>query len=394
MPCRTGSSRRFAISAASAPTPRSGRGCSRSSPTRPATAGDPGAPQPTRPPGPRSARSCRAWPPTTLAVRARTTPTLARRRRPPPRPLPRGRRAALLRGTERERDRRGAVVPGRNREVAAVARARPAARPARRGGDAVIDLEAALVDLGRSPRSSRRATTSWTRCCVAVSDTGRLRADRGRRRYRTRRCVAVAAVILLIVARCVAIAPARHAVADWLGIGAVEIRHSDHPLPTGSRPGTVPGAPERRAPPPRSRTELAAARRRSAFTIATPRAASAGALARRRGRPPGSGRSRRAPLPAVHARRDRDLRSAGATDRQVRRPAAARRAGDRRGRRACGSQARTRSAISTGPATSRPTPCAVRARCCCGSRRRRHLPDRRTVRRRPTRGGSPGPPLD
>ena len=49
------------------------------------------------------------------------------RRRAPSRAPPRGRLAALLRGLERERDGRGALVPDRHREIAALAGVEPVA---------------------------------------------------------------------------------------------------------------------------------------------------------------------------------------------------------------------------------------------------------------------------
>ena len=112
MRCRMRSSRPFASSTASGPTPRSGRGSSRSSPTR-------REPPPLARRAHRSSSGCASNP----AARRRSS-----RRQPsstsnagvslplprrPARPPSRGGRAALLRGAQRERDRRGAVVPGR-----------------------------------------------------------------------------------------------------------------------------------------------------------------------------------------------------------------------------------------------------------------------------------------
>ena len=87
----------------------------------------------------------------------------------------------------------------------------------------------------------------------------------------------IAAIVVVIGGAVVAIAPARRAIADWLGIGAVEIRRSDRPLPTGSNAFTVPGAPGSLRGIAATE-ELAAARRVVQFTIATPHATSAGAL--------------------------------------------------------------------------------------------------------------------
>jgi hypothetical protein len=137
----------------------------------------------------------------------------------------------------------------------------------------VIDLEAALVDLGEHldhPDGAELVAAVRGRIATpgAVVDA--------RRRFRTRSLVAVAAVVFLLAAAVLTIAPARRAVADWLGIGAVEIRHSDHPLPNGTGLA-VPGAPGSTRPSAAAR-ELAAARRVARFDIKTPRAASAGAL--------------------------------------------------------------------------------------------------------------------
>jgi len=138
----------------------------------------------------------------------------------------------------------------------------------------VIDLERALTDLAEQldhPAGDQLVGAVRERIAVTASvDT--------RARRRGRALVAIAAVLLVIIAAVVAIAPARHAVADWLGIGAVEIRRSPTPLPNGSSALTVPGAPGTA----RDRTalrELAAARHAVGFTIATPRDRSAGALA-------------------------------------------------------------------------------------------------------------------
>jgi hypothetical protein len=141
----------------------------------------------------------------------------------------------------------------------------------------MIVLERALSDLADHldyPTSADRAEALRQR----------LRADREGRTHwigRTRRARALlvaAAVLLLAAAGVVAIAPARHAVADWLGIGAVEIRRTDRPLPTPSGGNPVPGSPgTARAGNPAAR--LAAARRAVQFPIAVPSARAAGALA-------------------------------------------------------------------------------------------------------------------
>jgi hypothetical protein len=84
-------------------------------------------------------------------------------------------------------------------------------------------------------------------------------------------------VILLIVAAVVTISPARSAIADWLGIGAVEVRHSAQTLPTGPPELTVPGASVS-SPGGTALEQLAAARKLVDFPIATPRDSSASAL--------------------------------------------------------------------------------------------------------------------
>jgi hypothetical protein len=95
--------------------------------------------------------------------------------------------------------------------------------------------------------------------------------------------VAVAAVFIVIVAAALAIPSSRHAIADWLGIGAIEVRRSAGPTVStgpGSRP--APGSPGSSAPNenvvvPRN---LAGARELVDFTIATVHDASAGTLGR------------------------------------------------------------------------------------------------------------------
>jgi hypothetical protein len=138
----------------------------------------------------------------------------------------------------------------------------------------VIDLERALTDLAEHldhPAGDQLVDAVRER--IARSTSAETRTRR-----RVRAVVAIAAVLLAIIAAVVAIAPARHAVADWLGIGAVEIRRSQTPLPNGSSALTVPGATDSTRDAAAGR-ELAAARQAVGFTIATPRDAAAGALA-------------------------------------------------------------------------------------------------------------------
>jgi hypothetical protein len=95
---------------------------------------------------------------------------------------------------------------------------------------------------------------------------------------RARTFLAVAAAVVVIAGALVAIAPARRAIADWLGIGAVDIRRVETPLPNGPGTHTVPGAPSS-SPRPAEVLELSDAQRVVQFTIAVPRAPSTGSLA-------------------------------------------------------------------------------------------------------------------
>jgi hypothetical protein len=98
------------------------------------------------------------------------------------------------------------------------------------------------------------------------------------RRSRVRTLLAVAAIVVVIAGALVAIAPARRAIADWLGIGAVEVRRVDRPLPNGPGTHTVPGSASS-APAGRATPDLAAAQRLVQFRIALSHDAAAGALA-------------------------------------------------------------------------------------------------------------------
>lgn len=138
----------------------------------------------------------------------------------------------------------------------------------------MIDIERALFDLAEHldhPPGDHLADAVRER--ISATD-----APSELPRCRVRTLLTIAAVIIAIAVAVVAVAPARHAIADWLGIGAVEVRVSDHPLPTGPTALTVPGAPD----PTRTaaaRRQLAAAQRSVQFTIATPHDAVAGELA-------------------------------------------------------------------------------------------------------------------
>jgi hypothetical protein len=123
----------------------------------------------------------------------------------------------------------------------------------------VIDLERALFDLaehldhptGDQLVAAVQARLSESKPAVA------------RRSVRSRGLLVAAAVFVVIATSVVAVAPAREAIADWLGIGAVEVR----------RGAAIPVAP----PTTRLRvTTLDEARAAVEFPIATPPAASAG----------------------------------------------------------------------------------------------------------------------
>jgi hypothetical protein len=135
----------------------------------------------------------------------------------------------------------------------------------------VIDLEAALTDLADHldhPAGDDLAGAVLRR----ISSPEPHRSP-----SRSRTLLVLAAAIVVIVATLFAIAPARRAIADWLGIGAVEVVRTEHPLPPGSSALTVPGAPD--APPSGAVAQrLAAARKLVSFTIAEPHGAAVGAL--------------------------------------------------------------------------------------------------------------------
>ena len=137
----------------------------------------------------------------------------------------------------------------------------------------MIDLEHALADLADHldhPAGDELAVAIRRRISTPVP------VDE-RRRYRARSLLAIAAVLIVIVGALVAIAPARHAIAEWLGIGAVEIRRTDRQLPTGASTLTVPGAPDSSRAVAAAK-KLAAARAAVQFTIETPRWAPVGTL--------------------------------------------------------------------------------------------------------------------
>jgi hypothetical protein len=132
----------------------------------------------------------------------------------------------------------------------------------------VIDLERALVDLAEHldhPDGHHLADTVRQRIASPAS-VSRRRPDRARS------LVAVAAVFVVMVMAALAISPARHAIADWLGIGAVEVRRSDRPpLGNGTSGHSVPGLPGG-TPSSHDRAvgQLAQARKIVDFAIVTP----------------------------------------------------------------------------------------------------------------------------
>lgn len=142
----------------------------------------------------------------------------------------------------------------------------------------MIELEPALVDLAEHldhPAGDRLTAAVRNR----LSAPGPARVHTTRPPDRSRSLLAVAAVFVLIVAAALAIPPARHAIADWLGIGAIEVRRSDAPLSGDGAPGhTVPGAPDTTRHDINVPGQLAEARKIAEFTIATPRDASVGSL--------------------------------------------------------------------------------------------------------------------
>ena len=137
----------------------------------------------------------------------------------------------------------------------------------------MIELERALVDLAEHldhPTGDGLIDAVRRRIAGPV-----LLAERTR--HRARALLTIAAVLVVIVAAVVTISPARRAIADWLGIGAVEIRRSDRPLPTGPPELTVPGA-SGSSGTGAATAQLAAAQKMVQFTIRTVHDPSAGAL--------------------------------------------------------------------------------------------------------------------
>jgi hypothetical protein len=121
----------------------------------------------------------------------------------------------------------------------------------------VIDLERALTDLAEHLDIPDRP--GWD----AALRRELVDAPAIRRRSRVQTLVAAAAAIVVLAAGVVAVAPARHAVAGWLGIGAVEIHRSAPP----STVSTTPGSTRPTVPP----LDLAGAQEQVRFAITTPR---------------------------------------------------------------------------------------------------------------------------
>jgi hypothetical protein len=137
----------------------------------------------------------------------------------------------------------------------------------------VIELERALVDLAEH---LDHPTGDDLVEAVRRRIAGPVLLDE-RARHRARSLLTLAAVLVLIVAAVITIAPARQAIADWLGIGAVEIRRSEQPLPNGPPELTIPGASGSSGRDTKME-QLAAAQKVVQFTIRTAHAPSAGAL--------------------------------------------------------------------------------------------------------------------
>ena len=142
----------------------------------------------------------------------------------------------------------------------------------------MIELERALFDVAEhlDHPAGDELSAAVRRRLAEPARLGDRRADR------SRSLLAVAAVFIAIVMAALAIPPARHAIADWLGIGAIEVRRSDGPtVSPGPSARTVPGAPHTTSSGDVATPKtLSDARALVEFTIATPSDASAGTLAR------------------------------------------------------------------------------------------------------------------
>ncbi len=123
-----------------------------------------------------------------------------------------------------------------------------------------MDLERALTDLAEHLDVPEHGDWDITLTRQLTAPT------KLRRRSRAYVVAAAAATIVVVAAAVLAVAPARHAVAGWLGIGAVEIRRTEPP-PHVTR--TTP----RTTPVPVAPIDLAQARRQVQFEITTPASA-------------------------------------------------------------------------------------------------------------------------
>jgi hypothetical protein len=125
----------------------------------------------------------------------------------------------------------------------------------------VIDLERALTDLAEHldvPNSHWPDDANW-QVALAAHLT---EPSTPRRHARAHALLAAAAAAVVLAAGVLTVAPARRAVAGWLGIGAVEIRQSaPPPSPTST---TRPSLPP---------VDLATARGQVQFEISTPQGA-------------------------------------------------------------------------------------------------------------------------
>ncbi len=127
----------------------------------------------------------------------------------------------------------------------------------------MTDLERALTELAEhlDVADSENSAAALTRRLTGL--------EPDRRRSRVRALLAAAAVISVVSAGVTAVAPARHAVAGWLGIGAVEIRRNAEPVVHPS--STTKPAPTSSTSAPIIPLDLHGAQRAVKFEIVTPR---------------------------------------------------------------------------------------------------------------------------
>jgi hypothetical protein len=109
-------------------------------------------------------------------------------------------------------------------------------------------LGAALVDLGAHVRVP--AHPLWTGVRAELDPAGVPVGGRAPWSRRARMLVAVAAAIVLLLAATLSVAPARRAVADFLGIGSTSVVHDVGDAPSGDLPSArddLPGGAGERA---------------------------------------------------------------------------------------------------------------------------------------------------